>query len=426
MEFIIIVIAVVGFLVWRISNKNSTDSLLKRTAERFNLRYNKSYFFTRESASGKISEHGIFIETHENNNETFFKIKVKLKVSKAKSFRITEEGFISLSKLLGVRDLQTGDRAFDPDFILEYTEKAFLFAILNSDIRKQIRHLRNSANEMEIKSREMTFSFNPDRIGDASQLRNIIEDIIAVSNEITSDESIVSRLIKNIKNDPEKNIRINNLKVLTDKYLEKPKTKELLIDLLNGDDLDLKILSASFMGKKGMDVLHESFNLILKMDNILKYEMYIKDIISVFNEKKSKKTHKAVKNLMRMNLNTELIKLCCSYCESSTSKDFISPLIEVYKGDNHKVQEYVLNALKACGDLNVIESLIEEKNDTLNPLRRKNIQDTIDAIQAHHATGEKGWVSLEESTCNSDGSLSLSSDGEGRVSVTQEKRKKNF
>jgi len=129
--------------------RNSTarwDPVWTEVAERFGLEFSRNAFFEGGPAGtleGKVRGRGVIVRSKTGRNSHTITVNVLGVKTRGFKLDLGREGYVArLEKLLGARELDTGDRRFDRAFYLHTPQPARCVGVLSEPVRAGLLEVR--------------------------------------------------------------------------------------------------------------------------------------------------------------------------------------------------------------------------------------------------------------------------------------------
>ena len=144
-----ILVALVIFLISRSVSK-STDKAWAEAAADLGLRFRPSALMRRRAIQGSLSGLDVNVTTFTRgsgkSSTTYTRVKVRFPSSLGLGLRLTRESFFTpFATMLGVQDIQGGDKGFDQDVLVKGKDPAAVKAFLTAARRMRIHRFLSDA-----------------------------------------------------------------------------------------------------------------------------------------------------------------------------------------------------------------------------------------------------------------------------------------
>jgi len=390
-------------------NRYDRKKILKDIAAQYNLQYQNG------TLSGKINNYTIKITAKDNDDDTYLKIHLYdfKRINIPFTLKSQSDSFAIPPKF------KSGDNSFDNKIFTYNKDKNKTIAFLNEGIRNNILELTAYSHSLLISNEKILIKRNQGITSNYNHLNQAIYLLNEIIEDFNKKDDLLKRLTDNINNDSNETVRMNNMYALCALFPEDKRSIKIIKDILEGDDLTLQIETITTTKFNDYDIIADIFKRSTQEDLEKKYNQHIGDFIEYLIKMQSSATDNIIKTIMSKRLHSRYVIKCCKYCYNAGSNIFIPELLQYLNDEESTVKEDPLKALKTCGDLSVIEDLIKLKVQSMNLSWRNQIQNTIEAIQKRLSTGERGWVSVEESD-DAQGSISIAKDDDGKISIADD------
>jgi hypothetical protein len=163
-------------------------------------------------------------------------------------------GTLLRMRLLGTREIETGDGCFDELFFVEGSPTR-VRAYLDAETRRLLERIQSDA-DFEIKNGELRADTRlPPATEFKGSLVGIIGAVLDVAHRMNRAADVAERLAENATKDPEPAVRRYNLVTLVREYGTDSGTREALRAACADSDPEIRLRAASTLGAEGFDVL---------------------------------------------------------------------------------------------------------------------------------------------------------------------------
>jgi hypothetical protein len=163
----------------------------------------------------------------------------------------------------GVRDIETGDAAFDEVARVEGSP-AVARAVLDAETRRMFLGLVQGRLERErlapfrafawLKEGELTVEV-PEGGGHLARLPEILEGVLAFARRLAPPRDPARRIAENLKGEPEAGVRRQSLAFLAREFKDHTATREALLAAREDPDAEVRLRAGLALGPDGRDVL---------------------------------------------------------------------------------------------------------------------------------------------------------------------------
>lgn len=329
-------------------------------------------------------------------------------------FRIAREStFSKLKRAVGGGDFIVGDKKFDDAMLITATNCSDILALMNDEIRNRIKKVSGYCSVLEISNSWIKALVYSTSFPSPDLMVWFVNELIAISNDMTKPEPLKKKLITNVQSDEEPEVRINNLRALMSGFRMDNEIKTMLEKALLDMDFSVQIEAAQHLGKTGMkhiaallkDPVRLNKDDVLKAVDIIgteKYAAAIPLLIELYNNKNLKFCRPEILEALKYIGDSAAAGFLLKELDAAGSDDLI-PVIE---------------ALGTCGGVDAVEPLYRSGKNSFNPAVRNAVQNSIGKIQARLGNVESGWLTLSAPDA-ADGALSFADNaGKGSLSIT--------
>jgi len=429
MEFITLLVVglfIFGAFIYSDSKSEIKDfkDLISELGMKFSelrIEYNKRFFFKRAKFIEVIiegSKSNIFITKH--NKEPNYLVKLSALPTFKIPFSLTtnddvDSFFGKNSNLL----FETGDKYFDKQFNVLYRDQYKTQAILDSSLRRMIFSLKSMVKKLSINENKIEVEQSFPMSSVYGNINEIIDQMRLIGDYIKEEKNILQQLLDGISVETESLIKIKKIEALCKKFPEQDETKKILKTLLNDSDLTIRVYAADALGSEGIKTLIETMRDIRENRFYSGHSDVELQIINIFRRNYSDETNQEIKNVLEKEEDKELLLASFRYCRNIPGGNFTQGLLKHIKHSDSTVREEALKIIVSEGNILAVESLFIEKEKTMNLFWKGELTRAIEIIQNHIASGEKGWVSLNE-TESLEGELTLTNNHKGEISLKEE------
>jgi len=420
MEFFIfglLFFSVFGFSFYK--KRRGRIKILKSIAEDLGITYHKGPLLLFPTVSGRIDDSTIYISTASQSSDVCIRIKISKDTFVSLPFVLTtNNSFESYMNSEVSRSFETGDSQFDKKFTVQYKDKHRAIVRLNEKFRNNLLSLIAIDEDLEIKVSGIKFNYKLNTIKDNHQIKKIFKLLIQISDELLKKDEIRLGLIDNIKTESKTPVRLKNIQAYYEKFGNHDETEKLLFELTDDSNFKIRIFAAKMLGDHGIEKLIKTLNEIIEKQLTKHFSEDLCEIINALKNKYNSKTHNAVKRVLAKENDNEILLACFKYCKNIPGGVFTEELLRHIKHRDSTVREEALKIIVFEGNITAVEKLFIEKEKTMNLFWKGELARAIERIQAHSESGEKGWVSLNE-TEFSEGELTLTDEQKGKISIKE-------
>ena len=408
-----LVIGIIGFLAYSFSTKNKEDEFFQEVATSLRLTYDKGGFWDPARITGSIDGCTIEIRKINRNKKDFFETTARKGAEIPSYINIGREtGFTKMQRMMGIKDIETGDPDFDDEIQLQAIYPQSLVAMLDDQTRKAILILASQSEFFNVINSAVTAAVQKKMDSAPLTVVGLAKYVVAVTVALANTESLVERFSKNIESDPLPRVRINNIRALTSHSTDKAAIDIILKKALDNSCLDVQVEAAKYLGKEGLEHL---VHLLVSRGNNLKSYLLI-DIVKILTEKRFTKSIPVLQQLYPHQGNEIRKNILRAFAVFGDTSLHSFLLVELEK-NNPDFLEVLIDALGTCGEVDAVEKLYVIGNDRFNPFFRSRVKDAIARIQSRLGKVEKGWLSVSQLQ-EADGALSMADmAGEGALST---------
>jgi hypothetical protein len=420
--FTVIAIFFIGFRIRKRSRKkDQAFRYFRYAAEKLNsLEAQKGRLFIDPKLTGKIDDLDIYcrllIEAERFHDNFFLLMNVMYPFYQDVTFSLKlEYAFTRVRNVMGKRDFQVGDPQFDDEMLIKSSNPEVLFSFLNYTTRKGILSLAVDSNYMQLNEREFEIRKKIKEFAGEKGFLNQLESMIEIINTVKDISDIKKKLIQNIYNDPLNDVREKNLYMLVSRCEISEEVITMLNNLLKSGSIEIQLMAALQLGKKGMDHIGSILDKKIKIsaDRQLK-------IVKAFTAKEYEGTVLFLKKLY-LAAGNDTIKLEILKAFQSIEDESVSPfLVPELNKDTSDLTPVIIATLGTCGTKDAIEPIYKKAKASMNPFLRNAAQKAIGQIKSRITDGDTGWLSMYELS-EEEGSLSISDEAsEGALSKSEE------
>lgn len=328
-------------------------------------------------------------------------------------FRIAKESPLSkLKRAVGKSDFTVGDGRFDDAMLITATNGSDILALMNDEVRKKIEKVTGYCSILEISNSWIKALAYSSSFPSPDLMVWFVNELIAISNDMTTPETIKKKLIANMQSDNESEVRMNNLRALVSGFKIDGEMQKILKKALLDVNYEIQIEAAQYLGKEGVkhiaallkDTVRLSKESLLKAVEIIgeqKYADSIPLLMELYDNRNLRFCRPQILGALKNIGDSSAAGFLLKELEAANS-DVLIPIIE---------------ALGECGSVNAVEPLYRSGKNSLNPAVRNAVQNSIGKIQARLGNVESGWLTLSEPRAE-DGALSFADDaGKGSLSI---------
>ena len=404
-------------------SKRKLKKTFKEISRRFNLNVRIEKWFGFPEVSGPIDD--LFIEIKlgykGSNADTMYEVvqlKLEFENLLSEDFAIRNETFTTKdAKSRGIDDILIGDQTFDECIYLESDPEHYMYALLSERVRKYIMAIFNKSIYLFIDKHIFVVCIDTKFLKSAVFFINIIKAMVFISQQFKNiDKDIKYSLIQNSIKDSLIQIRLKNIECIGIHFDTDNEVRDCFRKLLDDEDNRIQFQAAKFLRKDG--IKHMYTNLI---SHELKDDELLLEIIAYFNENKVNRGFSQIISLFKKTDNIPLKILLSKALSHFKNKDLCSFLISQIELNDAKVKKEIIKTLGIVGTINEVQFLYDFEHKFLNtPSMRNTARQAIAKIQSRYEGGDKGMLSVAE-TSQSEGSLSiLDTAQDGSLSINED------
>ncbi len=166
-------------------------------------------------------------------------------------------------RVVGERDIDTGDPVFDAEYFVQ-GQASLALAILRPETRRRLAallrghvgdmpvdvHASLQSGVLEVQVPENVFSSNRERIPE------ILESVLEVARLLVAPSDLARRIATNLRREPEAGARINRLLILASEFKDHPKARKALRAAARKDPSEeVRLRAAMALGEEGRETL---------------------------------------------------------------------------------------------------------------------------------------------------------------------------
>jgi|GEM_PF-1314928 len=396
------------------------NEIFSTAAGHYKGNYSKGSFLNQPKFNCSINGMNLQAEKVNENKENFLNLSIEYSPSFKGNFLLEEETTISrLKNTVGLKDIQTGDTAFDATICISASHPSLVYAVFNSETRSQVIKIIRGSESFSIKNRSTVISYPFEDISSSQTLCKKIDLLVSTVEMITETGNLKKRLIQNIQTETLPVVIINNIKALTTKYPKDKESKQILKTTLGDRNISVQIEAARHLGKSGMKhlttLLEEKEPMIAELRN---------KVVTLLGDNKYIPSRPILQEVYRNRAGLELQKTILKTFEKFENAKLEPFLIEQLANKETDLRHASIEALGTCGTIKAAEKIYILAKDSLNPFTKNTAQKAISKIQSRLGDVEKGWLSISDSP-EKEGALSISKNStEGALSLEAESKKK--
>ncbi|MBN1499102.1 MAG: hypothetical protein JW982_03025 [Spirochaetes bacterium] len=402
----------------KLYNFNNLNFIFKEAAEKLNLHFKKSGIVSLAQMSGSLNGFNFRAEGFWRKNIPYMRFCINDIPEIPKSFCITKENAITnLKKIVGIEDIQTGDRLFDMEMNVTSDDLIQVLAFLNKHSRNLITDITGKNSNIIINSSGITVDQNVSKINSVDSLIFFIKEIEELAAALSDTGNEIEKIKSNIQNDDD-SVKAMNISALNN-YADKQELDSFMISLLDEKyPSSVQIETLKFLEYHGNGFL---FNLISSSKVHEKTTVYA---LNKFLHDGFKVDHKYFEKMFTASsdeLKTIILKLIKNYPEEN---DF-QFLLKQVKVETSAMRLEIFKVLGQCGNRDVADELQKELETAGDKMESSVILKSISFIKARSGNAAKGGLSFENSE-QLDGALSVDeSPDRGSLSYNKQKKKKS-
>jgi len=412
-ETIIFFIIITIFLAFRISFGFKKGIFKELTRDMsFSSPKNK---LTPANIKKEIDTLGISIEQVSVNRVSFLGFELDYQSTIPGDIYISKENFRDkFNHLVGKQDIQTGDPDFDDEMSLLATPLYLIPALMDEKTRRLILRLVDRGQQIEITQIKVKCLIKKTLFPDMDEWKEIVDLLRSISSKLARKRTLAYRFAENILKDPLEEVRINNIKALTQFAPNAADTLETLRQALSDPCARVRIEAAKYLGDEGC--AHLATMIARDRENLETLRLI--EIIEGLNQKQPAKYLELLKELygmQRIDINP-LRMMILEHYKKKGNESLQSFLLEQLGKERGDLDVYIIEALGTCGTVESVEKLLEYSDSTWDREIRRTTKEAVAAIQARLGNVEKGWLTIPK-TGKSAGGLSITNNaGAGALS----------
>lgn len=414
--FILIVI-LLSFTVIRSVKKKQmiVGELVRRAGEALGLQYRPGFYLSRPLTYGLLDGLKITIrpyKLHDENSYTdLIRIYITHRIEAGGILLVSREtDFFRLQKQWKGEDIQVGDRDFDDVFMVNGSSPLHVSALMNEQLRKNIRYLAERAENLNLTSSwfEILLRFNGIWDEDIVQYAR---KAVSISQDMSRGDDARARLMENIRGDSVPGVRMTCIRHLGSHYPADGEVTALLEGALKDSSRQVRIEAARHLGYGGLEFLAR---MLREEHDLDEYDLL--RTIKFMGEHRFAGGVPVMKEIFTKagseSVSGEILKAFTAIGDTGLS----GFLLDRLGNSNGNILDGVISALATCGTVEAVEPLLKLAKSSINPLFRSDVQKAIDGIQSRLSGADAGWLSVSgvEGTA---GALSMSdAPGDGALS----------
>ncbi|MFC1848731.1 HEAT repeat domain-containing protein [candidate division CSSED10-310 bacterium] len=345
----------------------------------------------------------------------------------------------TMLKAVGRDDIRTGDDWFDEKMLIHGTSD-LIIGFFDYKTRKLIRAIL-AHDEYEIHLNAEYFELKiPGLIRNTTHFIRILKLLLNLSSELQRPPKVKERVVENILQDKMAAVRKRNIEALVAHGPMNDDIRQTLRKAVLDTEPVVKLTAAFYLGPEGYphlgNMLQESpepyqsqaLHILIQKDDPatipyirlalanIKLAATAALVLGDFKDTGSinlliKVFHKSTSNSIKLAAVKALGAI-----GSAEASDF---LLEQRAHPDFEIQLQVLQALGNCGEIQVVETLINYMNSVTQTRVKSAAKEAIALIQSRLGPAEKGWLTIAEQHA-AEGALSVSSpEPEGTLSINE-------
>ncbi|MFC1852196.1 HEAT repeat domain-containing protein [candidate division CSSED10-310 bacterium] len=389
-----------------------------------------------QRARGSIQSHGVDLFIENRTEGQIVRLHLSLPTHLEYGLEISLESTLSsLSKKMGMHDVQLHHSAFDEQFLIKGKNELGIIGLLDNQSRQLLMGLRKHFPELSschIHGSDLFINLKGPHFNHA-YLQRLLQYSIKLSKHLRRSTPLETMLTENIVSDPELEVRKQNLRLLLQNFEHTAELSTLLQQIMSNrrENIELRFEAAATLGEEGFPYLHAFMNeapgtlaekviralartgkpevLPIIRDGLATYKFLFcmtAEILGEFRDRESVPLLIAARqNLDQQKQLLALAQVLGKIGDGRAQDCLISLLNE----NDQEVRTAAIIALGKTGSVNAVEPLWKIAQASKVPALKSAAQESITTIQARHGPGEKGWLSMPHPHPTT-GSLSLGDD----------------
>jgi hypothetical protein len=415
--FLIILIVVAIVIFAQMSSQKTKNKLLKEVAESLGLRFQQGGFWDDPEISGKFEGCQISVQTITKDKKDFVQVTARKNIPGY--IHVTRETvFTKMQRLVGIKDVETGDEGFDHDILLEPDELSNLVAFMDHETRRLLMVLSRDSGYFEINNSSALAGFEKPRSLKTGRVKRYISLVVEITRGFSKPVSIEERFAENIKTDPVPQVRINNIRAVTSYFTGKSKRDSFLREALDNSFIEVQVEAAKHLGKEGLAHL---VKILADKARSLNRDLAI-DIVDTLKKDNYNKSIPVLKKVYHTDRGDTLKKAVLQAFTVFADTSLHSFLLTELERESSALTSNIVEALGTCGQVEAVERLYKIGKSRFSPVIRSTVKEAIARIQSRLGDVEKGWLSVSQLQ-DAEGALSLADEaGKGALSTPGEKQ----
>jgi len=368
--------------------------------------------------NSKVSGYFLFEEHQGMIKHVFYgtdlslRIVISHKKPLIEKFVITKEDIATKSKkIIGKNDILVGDELFDEMFYIESNDDLSVVPLLDKDVRKTISFLASKSKLFEINEKHILLDLPLLNFKSIGMFFQFLQKIKKLSQDLTGESKLKEKIFSNLAGEESSSVKIKNIDILVKRFGIDGDVREVLEKTIQDKNIDVRILSAQHLGKKGIDFLNEM------LDEDMNDDMTLLKIISAVSLNHNSKTITRLKKIYKNSDNLQIKLEILEVFKNSNQKKISTFLIGQLNKEKSILLMKIIEVIGLCGLKEDIEKIYLFGENSKNSSLVKAIDNSIKEIQSRLGLVDNGWLSISGET-NTSGSISMAEDlGDGSLSL---------
>jgi hypothetical protein len=423
--FILFAAAIVALIVWRGSEGQGSDNAeWSKAGDELSIGFNPGGVFGTCTLIGDVDGCLVRAERYKSGDHLGTRVVVKSQRMDPQLEVHRETEWNKLTNLLGVKDIEIGDPAFDGALHVR-GNVANAVAVFNFETRSFL--LRNLTSEMEVSLGQVSFEAL-DSTTEARSITDIIRLMVSLARRLSPSDSVPEALARNVEKDPEATVRRKSLEILLQQHPEATITSDVTRKALDDADPEIRLLAATRdKGMYGYTILER---LVAEDGDDGIRARALTELSRAYGTGVALATRKALGStgvaLRRAAIRAvahahdveALEALCAIPADDPCALDCAGALealadgraepalLELLANGKAEVQVAAARALGVCGTVKAVEPLLARGKGLLGSDFKQTARDAVRAIQSRLGDAEAGRLALAE-PAPEEGALSL-------------------